>query len=300
MSKKVYKRGETEYNIYNYNGERKPDDFSASVYNEETFLDQLHKQMNEDASFEQWVNFEAFSRSMLEIPIVSTFCIPMPLQRETCEPRSWKLSKLCKEKDISFDEILTIYNKDAKFHEYGNCRSVITCNDKIVAVAPPKSVPFETFKYENNNSSCDFAMHLYANEVIEGTMINLFYDKSIGSWEIATKSAVGGHYWYYRTQYDGSLEFDKQMTFREMFMEALGGQERELANSIVVSKLSVDLTYSFVMQHPANHIVLDIKQPSIIWLLVLRSTVMWSPTTLLTMRFSILLMIMKIERSTAE
>ena len=263
--KKEYKQGETKYNIYNYNGACKSEDFSTSVYNEETFTDQLHERMNEDERFSQWVQIEGSIRSAVrKTPVGATLGVhPMPLQRETCEPRSLKLSQLCKEKNISFNELLDIYNKDATFHQYGNCRSVITCNDSIVAVAPPKSIPFETFKNENNKVSYDFTKHLYANEVIEGTMINLFYNKSNDSWEIATKSAVGGNYWYYRTQYDGSLEFDKQMTFRDMFMEALEENDQELSNTIFVSKLSIDLTYTFVMQHPANHIVLDVKKPSI-------------------------------------
>lgn len=265
INKKVYKQGETEYTIYNYNGERKPEDFSACVYNEETFLEQLQKQMNEDERFNQWVNIEALFKTINKNPSTTTFGMPIAIQRDTCEPTLWKVAKLCEDEDISFAELLYIYEKDEKFNRYGDCRSVITCNDSIVAVAPTKSVPYETFKNENenDNSLYDFTRHLYANEVIEGTMINLFYNKSIGIWEIATKSAVGGNYWYYRTQYDGSLEFDKQMTFREMFMDALGEQGRELNSSIVVSKLNVDLTYSFVMQHPANHIVLDINKPRI-------------------------------------
>ena len=49
--KKEYKQGETKYNIYNYNGACKSEDFSTSVYNEETFTDQLHERMNEDERF---------------------------------------------------------------------------------------------------------------------------------------------------------------------------------------------------------------------------------------------------------
>ena len=264
ISKKVYKQGETEYTIYNYNGSVKTDDFSACVHNEETFLDQLREKMNEDRRFDQWVQIEASTRSIINTQNSETLGIPsLSIKRDTCEPRCLKLSKLCKENNISFNELLSLYNKDAIFHQYNNCRSVITCNDNIVAVAPPKSIPFETFKNENNKVSYDFTKHLYANEVIEGTMINLFYNKSTDCWEIATKSAVGGNYWFYRTQYDGSLEFDKQMTFREMFLEALDEKGQELSNTVFVSKLSVDLTYSFVMQHPANHIVLNIKKPCI-------------------------------------
>ena len=162
-----------------------------------------------------------------------------------------------------FDVIITYQSKKEDAEKVVN--EITNLGQKAFALALNLSSisGFETFKNENNKVSYDFTKHLYANEVIEGTMINLFYNKSNDSWEIATKSAVGGNYWYYRTQYDGSLEFDKQMTFREMFMEALEEKDQELSNTIFVSKLSIDLTYSFVMQHPANHIVLDIKKPTI-------------------------------------
>jgi hypothetical protein len=143
-------------------------------------------------------------------------------------------------------------NDDDNYNELGNYRSVITYNDNIVAVAPIKS------------SSFDLTKQLTANEVIEGTMINLFYNKCIGSWEIATKSAIGGNYWFYRTQYDGSLEFNRQMTFREMFMESLcEDPNSDLNASNVVKQLNIDYNYSFVMQHPANHIVLNIMKPTL-------------------------------------
>jgi hypothetical protein len=152
------------------------------------------------------------------------------------------------------------YKRDANddnFQGYGNYRSVITCNDNIVAFAPIKSSPFD-------NSLTDFTKQLSANEVIEGTMINLFYNKVICAWDIATKSAIGGNYWFYRTQYDGSLEFNQQMTFREMFMESLcEDPQTDLNDSNVVKQLNVDYNYSFVMQHPANHIVLNITKPAL-------------------------------------
>ena len=49
--------------------------------------------------------------------------------------------------------------------------------------------------------------------------MNLFYDPRRETWEIATKGAIGGNYWYYRTQY-GEKD-TSQLTFREMFNDAL-------------------------------------------------------------------------------
>jgi hypothetical protein len=52
-------------------------------------------------------------------------------------------------------------------------------------------------------------------------MINLFFDRERNMWEIATKNAVGGHYWYYRQHYGVNVG-SNQYTFRQMFMEAVG------------------------------------------------------------------------------
>jgi hypothetical protein len=263
----VYNQGDAEYIIYNYNKntERKTSDLSCSGYQEETFNDQLTKQMSDDSDFSEWVNIGRSFRKINNIQEEGFICQPLThIQRDTCQPMSCKLIQMCEEKDISFGELLVMYETDVNYHGYGNYRSVVTYNDSIVAFAPIKSMSLDAFKRESANSLFSFTGQLYANEVIEGTMVNLFYNKVICKWEIATKSAIGGNYWYYRTQYDGSTEFDKQMTFRQMFMEALGEEyNSELNDSIVVSKFNVDYTYSFVLQHPNNHIVLNIKKPSV-------------------------------------
>jgi len=267
ISQKVYKQGDTEYIIYNYNKntEIKTSEPSCSGYQEETFEDNLMKQMNDNSGFIEWLNSGRWSRKINNTLEEGFACQPPTrIKRDTCEPMYCKLIQLCKDKDISFDELLLMYKADVDYHRYGNYRSVVTCNDSIIAFAPIKSMQLDAFKRESANSSFDFTGQLYANEVIEGTMINLFYNKVICKWEIATKSAIGGNYWYYRTHYDGSTEFNKQMTFRQMFMEALGEEyNSELNDSAVVSRFNIDYTYSFVLQHPNNHIVLNIKKPSV-------------------------------------
>lgn len=265
--KKVYKQGDIEYNIYNYNKrDSKSRDFSASGYTEsqEQFDEQLAKQLNEDSEFCKWSIDGGLCGKKMRTDETFTVQLPNAIVRDTCEPTFCKISKACKDNNISFEELLDIYNNDENYHRYGNCRSVVTCNDTIVTIAPIKSSSFDTFKSINQGGQFDFTKQLYANEVIEGTMINLFYNKLIDSWEIATKSAIGGNYWFYRTQYNDSIEFDKQMTFRQMFMEALGeDQNSELNSSYVVQQLNMDYSYSFVMQHPANHIVLNITNPTL-------------------------------------
>ena len=265
ISKKLYSQGDIEYIIYNYNNNAtKLSDVSARHPDTIEFNEQLAKHMNEDDDFREWSNVNVLFGKIRRTDETVTVQPPSIITRDTCDTEFCKISKACKDNNISFEELLDIYKKDENFHRYGNYRSVITCNDNIVSFAPIKSSSFEKFQGINHGSSFDFTKQLFANEVIEGTMINLFYNKEMGDWEIATKSAIGGNYWYYRTQYDGSTEFNKQMTFRQMFMEALcEDQDSQLNASTVVKQLNVDYTYSFVLQHPANHIVLNIAKPTV-------------------------------------
>ena len=72
-------------------------------------------------------------------------------------------------------------------------------------------------------------------------MVNLFYDSRIRKWEIATKGAIGGNYWYYRNSYDGDNK--SQLTFRQMFLESLGYDVDEvimnLQNNLLHGNLSL-------------------------------------------------------------
>lgn len=166
-------------------------------------------------------------------------------------------------------ETYTIYNYDTSivtdndYDKTGLYRSVVVdSSGNIVSFAPPKSVTSEYFEKANFDIECNF--NLFANEIVEGTMINLFYNKNNGSWEISTKSAIGGNYWYFRTSYQNSSSHYKQMTFREMFIEGLGEKsDTDLNDASVVKTLNKDYIYSFVMQHPMNHIVLNIQRPTL-------------------------------------
>ena len=142
----------------------------------------------------------------------------------------------------------------------GVYRSVVVVPDtnQILSFAPPKSTSLEYFK---DMSVVD---NVTANETIEGTMINLFYDSRLNEWEISTKGAIGGRYWFFRTQYEGVAGYGTQYTFRQMFMEALGEDyNTQLNESTIVKELDKDYIYSFVLQHPLNHIVLNIMYPRV-------------------------------------
>jgi hypothetical protein len=135
-------------------------------------------------------------------------------------------------------------------------RSVILdpSTDNVLCFSPPKSVSLDEFK-----SKCHGLSGVTATKIIEGTMMNLFYDRRIESWEIASKGAVGCNYWYYRTQY-ATYKGAVQLTFREMFVDALCASPGTKLNDIpLIQALDTSCVYSFVVQHPNNHIVMPVE-----------------------------------------
>jgi hypothetical protein len=127
----------------------------------------------------------------------------------------------------------------------GLLRSVIiNGNNHVVSFAPPKSQHWDNF-IKNNPSKNEF---IVAEEFVEGTMINVFWDPTAGlsgSWEIATRNSVGGDVRFYRTK--------DAKTFRTMFLEAAKN------NNLELNMLNNNYCYSFVLQHPDNRIVVPFK-----------------------------------------
>ena len=131
-------------------------------------------------------------------------------------------------------------------------------NSKLLCYTPPKSISYELFVKLNSEITDD----LLITDIVEGTMVTLFYDDRIQSWEIATKSAVGGDYFFYRTEYNNAE--NKQPSFRSMFMDALKTDRTANLNDVVIfENLPKNYSYSFVLQHPNNHFVLDIQFPEL-------------------------------------
>jgi hypothetical protein len=143
-------------------------------------------------------------------------------------------------------------NADLKNRIY---RSAIMSGNKLLALAPAKSLPNDSFVSANKFSVNKFSANkVCANEIIEGTMINMFWDSNLGQWEIATKKGIGGKYFFFRNKYEGELEEPEQKTFREMFLDSFA------LNNLPFDK---SYSYSFVMQHPSNHIVLPIDKHAV-------------------------------------
>lgn len=151
-------------------------------------------------------------------------------------------------------------NKEEIYH------SVILENPsrRLLSFAPPRNKEFleindfllfskENFTYLNNLSKKD---DIYINEFVEGTFIHLFYDSRISCWEIATKRAIGGKYSYFH------IPGKDNISYREMIMEAFRESIDTTLNALpFLEFLSKQYSYSFVLQHPSNHIVIPIHTP---------------------------------------
>lgn len=157
----------------------------------------------------------------------------------------------------------------------GMLRSVVVNEDgNVVCYSPPKSL-YITDELERhfdaNNIMSDMSdantNEWYAEEFIEGTMINLFYSSGPGgeAWEIATKNTIGGNALFYSPKNSKEeIEIRESDTFRNMFFDTCAKIGFEYEN------LPKDVVYSFVLQHPKNRIVLPITEASIYLIAVYR------------------------------
>ena len=149
--------------------------------------------------------------------------------------------------------------------ELSQYRSVVFTSpeNELVSFSPPAGISVEEFRGKYPEITDD----IYVNECIEGTMLSLFYDPRIKKWELASKGAVGANYWYYRTQYqlgaDANIpESNTQSTFREMFLDVFRATKGEDLDSLAfLEYFPKEYSYTFVIQHPENHIVQYIENP---------------------------------------
>ena len=145
-------------------------------------------------------------------------------------------------------------------HVSGKYRSIV-CDPNthhILSYSPQCADQMDAFKTKYP----EYTENMFVSEIVEGTMINLFYDPVSKLWEIATRGSVGGNYWYNRTQYSKTEE--GQLTFRQMFVEALHyTRNTELEKTAIAEYLDKNYSYSFVLQHPDNHMVYTVKNPTL-------------------------------------
>ena len=176
----------------------------------------------------------------------------------------------------------------------GLLRSVVLDqHGKIMAYSPPKCVVPTADELNNRFSDGN----ILVEEFVEGTMINVFYHRPNGQeegagWDLATKSCVGGNIVFHSVQpklvqapapalgtlvatAPGTLvatdtepipvAAEQKKTFRRMFLECMN------AVGLDFDALCKDCSYSFVMQHPNNHIVRDIAKPALYLIAVYRA-----------------------------
>jgi hypothetical protein len=162
------------------------------------------------------------------------------LNRIKCKTNSSTYSIIRYDKDILCTDLIGTY---------GLCRSVIlNRNNRMVCFSPPKSYHADDFinKYPADTPG------IRAEEFVEGTMLNLFFDPSIGvsgGWEIATRNNVGATSGFFKSK--------NSKTFRDMFMEAA------YECNLDIDTLKQSLCYSFVLQHPENRIVVPFSKPDL-------------------------------------
>ena len=140
-------------------------------------------------------------------------------------------------------------------------RSVVHHNGKVVSFAPPKTIDFDTFM-----SRLDSTKPVKVEDYIEGTMINMFHNGE--TWEIATRSSVGGRVAFFTM--DGKPQSAMENTFRWMFLDAV--QHREIMSEdndpnrdlfTALDSFPKNYTFSFVLQHPKNRIVVPFTTPNV-------------------------------------
>jgi hypothetical protein len=186
-----------------------------------------------------------FSHNLSEIPGFANFLKTGAIDSE--QEKYYSVNHYStKENEANEDTKYDIvkYNKEFLSSDlistYGLLRSVILASSQIVGFAPPKSISGEDFmtKYPTITAT------LVAQDFIEGTMINVFFDSVNYCWRISTRNTVDAEVSFYKFS---------NKTFNQMFNEAC------LINNLNIQSLNPKYCYSFVLQHPENRIVVPFK-----------------------------------------
>ena len=146
--------------------------------------------------------------------------------------------------NISSDLVLIKYDrKKSKMGEslVRECRGVILTKEKRVICFPPeKSITLEKMKAIVG----DDIDNVRFEEHVDGTMINVFYNPIKQRWEKSTRSRIGAN-----------CSWLCKETFATLFKEA--------SNDLDLNVLDKDLSYTFVLVHPKNRIVVKYTTPFI-------------------------------------
>lgn len=152
---------------------------------------------------------------------------------------------------VNYDKKFVCYN-DENVRKY---RSVIFSfpGRKLLSFSPTKSYPNDHFIKSYSDRIHE---NLYMNEFVEGYMINLFFDKNTKSWELATKTRVGGHNKIYNNGY--YKENTKESIYTQ-FSRLFGYPDTANINHAgFLEYFSKTHCYTFVMRKKEfNHFVND-------------------------------------------
>jgi hypothetical protein len=116
----------------------------------------------------------------------------------------------------------------------------------VVGFAPPKSIPSDTFMAAHPIGAGANDENMVAEEFVEGTMLNVFFNA--GVWEVATKQTIGANVRFYTNNVD---------TFYSMFLDAMQ------TTGLTLDMLDKKNSYSFVLQHPKNRIVVPFQNATL-------------------------------------
>lgn len=188
-----------------------------------------------------------------DLTLVKEFNDLIKDHKSNSEQNILKLNKVeCRTENLQKYKVIR-YDKNVLTNDlintYGIFRSVVLNSaNMVVSFAPPKSIPSDQFiqKYTEDCGNVE------AQEFVEGTMINVFWDTTIGltgGWEITTRNTVGATSSFYK--YPGCK------TFRTMFLETAK------SNNLDLDRLDKVNCYSFVLQHPENRIVVPFAKPQL-------------------------------------
>jgi hypothetical protein len=151
---------------------------------------------------------------------------------------------------VNYDKKIMQKRVDDGYEKY--VRSVVLNADrKIVCFSPPMCEHVPRSKDDSGiKNVLEFSKVKFAEEFVEGTMVNLFYNSSndVQSWEFSTRNVVSPA----EKRGNSSGVVDKKC-FRRMFLEACA------AVGFKFDDLPKEYSYSFVLQHPDNMIVAPVK-----------------------------------------
>jgi len=192
-------------------------------------------------------------QELIESSIFNTVIQRDSIPRDECSENQYPEEETKTNESVHKTHKIIKYNKKGlpktMYSTCGLIRSVVVnASNKIVSFSPPKCISYEEFMERNPV----YNKNIIVEELVEGTMIQLFWDSYECKWEIATKSSIGGY---------NTNTFTK-ISFRDMFFDAL----KEM--KLTLNDFNHNYCYSFVLQHPKNQIVFDIVKPQLYLLYV--------------------------------